>query len=184
MFFDKLSKIEVGINHFFDQFSNPIFDFIAIFTHYLGAKGAIFILIAILLIVSKKYRPIGIVVFFSIGTTAFLTEVLKQIVQRARPFIYDPSLLPLVVEDGYKSFPSGHVAATAAFCFVIIHYFPKLKWYGYGTITIMALSRLYLNVHFLSDVLTSILLAALISYFYTWFADKYLFKNKDKTNKT
>lgn len=98
--------------------------------------------------------------FFAVPGGMLLKVTVKEIVGRARPTFIDP----IVVLTSY-SFPSGHVAGTILFYGVLCAYLVSkiYTWPGRASVvvqslvmvTLVALSRLYLGVHYLSDVLAA-----------------------------
>jgi len=124
------------------------------------------ITIAIVLSISIKNKKINILIWANLGMSALLNQILKRIVQRPRPTEFR-----IIDESGY-SFPSGHSMVSAAFYGFLIYLIYKnvknkyLKW---ALITVLSLliiligtSRIYLGVHYTSDVLAGFLIA--ISY--------------------
>lgn len=99
-------------------------------------------------------------------STAIINRLFKALIERPRPFVADPTLHALTPASGW-SFPSGHASASAALVTVIIIYIwhwhrrplPRTLVIILGIIyaaTIMW-SRVYLHVHFASDVLAGAL---------------------------
>ena len=129
--------------------------------------GAIFLIgLSITLAIIIKNKKIGILIWVNIAISTLLNQILKFIIQRPRPTEFR-----IIDESGY-SFPSGHSMVSAAFYGFLIYLIYKnvknkyLKW---GLITILSLlifligiSRIYLGVHYTSDVLAGFLIA--ISY--------------------
>ncbi|GAB5536187.1 MAG: hypothetical protein Rubg2KO_24360 [Rubricoccaceae bacterium] len=125
------------------------------------------VLVALSLVIAKRFGLAFRVVFAS-GLGGIIVVTLKQIFQRARP------LDQLLAADGF-SFPSGHAFAATVFygmMVVLVWRLTERRWLrvlaaviGPATILAVGLSRVYLNVHYLSDVLAgwSIGLAWLIA---------------------
>ena len=138
-------------------FFTPFFEFIS----FLGYNGFLLILLSFLLIVFKKTRRFGTAMLIGLAIGAFLTNCcLKILIARPRPFSDENSIyyqLWLTVGQNLesdKSFPSGHT--TAAFASMTAVYLignKKISWTAYIFAFLMAVARIYLVVHFPSDVL-------------------------------
>lgn len=129
--------------------------------------GAIVIVgITIILIVSIKNKKIGLSILVNLCTVTSLNLLLKQIVQRQRPTEYR-----IIDETGY-SFPSGHSMVSMAFygfLIYLIYKHIKNKYVKIGLITFLGIliisigiSRIYLGVHYTSDVMAGFFIS--ISY--------------------
>ena len=138
------------------------------FTHftYLGNHGIIQILIALLFLIPKKTRKAGIICIMGLlGTLLFTNLILKNMVARIRPYEVIPGLELLIEKQKDFSFPSGHSAASFIIAEIIYHCFHG--WSGIVALVLaalMAFSRLYVGVHYPSDVLAGALLGLLIGY--------------------
>lgn len=89
---------------------------------------------------------------------------LKSIVRRKRPcHLYKDVEMLIPIPNDY-SFPSGHTTASFACSTVMLYYFPVLGIIGIVYALLTAISRLYLFVHFLSDVTVGILLGSFIGW--------------------
>ena len=185
-----LIDLDLGIDNYIQEhLSNPFFDwFFSTITH-LGDAGIFWILLAVLLLCFRKTRKIGIVMGMAlIFGLIFGNITLKNIFQRPRPFDTPGALLDgdslLISRPGEYSFPSGHT--TASFAAAVGIFLFNKKW-GTPALVLAALiaySRLYVYVHFPSDILGGIVLGtgcALLAYFlWTKFMEKPL---KNKWNK-
>lgn len=119
-----------------------------------GVVGVIVItaIMAALLLLKKQYRRLLIVVT-GVGGAALLNLILKGLFERPRPTLWER----LVVEHGY-SFPSGHAMASAALGLAIIVALWNSRWRWWAVIGaalyigFVGFSRLYLGVHYPSDI--------------------------------
>lgn len=127
----------------------------------LANKGWFWILISLILVACKKTRTIGIAALISIVLGSIVTFFLKLLIARPRPFVEIQGLLPLIQEPTDYSFPSGHTCVSFAAAFVFYKMLPKK--YGIPFLIIAALiafSRMYLGVHYPSDILGGMVVAA------------------------
>lgn len=160
-----LNLIDKGIIDFSANIHNPFLDKIMIFITTLGNVGFIWLLIAGVLIVNKKYRSIGIVVFMAIIIQSILGEgIIKNIVQRERPFLVLENIELIIKAPTSYSFPSGHTAAGMAAAITLLYYFGKKAIPFLVLAILIAFSRVYLYVHYPTDIIGGMLLGALGSY--------------------
>ena len=131
-----------------------------------GHWGVMFIVLALILLIFKKTRMAGVAILVSIAIAGALSEfAIKDLVMRPRPFQMSDTFNAwwqfVGSPDAHSSsFPSGHVAgATAA---MIALAYAARRWYvsllGVLVILAMAIDRMYLQVHFPSDVLAGFIL--------------------------
>ena len=143
------------------DFATPIAKFITNF------GGAIFIIaLTALLVIAIKNKKIGLSIFTNLVIITILNQSLKRILQRPRPTEYR-----IIQETGY-SFPSGHSMISMAFygylIYLIYRYVKNkyIKWISISLLSILicliGISRIYLGVHYTSDVLGGFLIS--ISY--------------------
>ena len=136
----------------------------------LGNAGWIWILLSALLLIPKKTRKIGIISFLSLFASLIVNNLLlKNLVGRIRPYDACQTLLPLVAKPVDASFPSGHTGSSFASAYVMYRYLPKRE--GVAAIVLAALiglSRLYVGVHYPSDVLTGVLTGLWSGYLAKW----------------
>ncbi len=126
----------------------------------LGNAGWFWILLAIVLILVKKTQKTGVTVLLALIIGALVTNIIiKPSVARIRPYEIIEGLERLIRAQKDFSFPSGHSCAAFAAAFVCWNMMPK----RYGALfvilaVLIAGSRLYLGVHYPSDVLGGILI--------------------------
>lgn len=133
--------------------------------------GICLILITTILLIMIKNKKIGMAIAFNLAMETILNLTVKNIFQRPRPIEYR-----LIEETGY-SFPSGHSMASMAFYGFIIYLIYKnvknkyIKWVSIILLSILILSigfsRIYLGVHYTSDVLGGFLLSIAYLMVYT-----------------
>ena len=130
----------------------------------LGNGGAVWIAITAIMICIPKYRKIGIVMGVTFVLNAIVYGlILKPLVARPRPFIQNPAFELLINAPGGFSFPSGHTASSFTVVTTLFCFKHKL-WIPTGILAVLiAFSRLYLYVHFPSDVLAGIVIGITFS---------------------
>lgn len=143
------------------DFATPIAKFITNF------GGAIFLItLTVILFILIKNKKIGLSIFSNLVIITVLNQLLKRILQRPRPTEFR-----IIEETGY-SFPSGHSMVSMAFYGYLIYLIYKyvenryVKWISIVLLSILicsiGVSRIYLGVHYTSDVLGGFLVS--ISY--------------------
>lgn len=161
-FFQLDGKILLWIQEYIrNDFLTPIFKFIT----SLGDEGLIWIVIAVLFLCIKKYRKVGSMVGVSLlGSLLFNNLILKNIVARPRPYRMLENLTILIPEPGEFSFPSGHTSSSFAAGVVLYLMLPKK--YGIPAMILaflIGISRLYVGVHYPTDVLGGMVMGALLA---------------------
>lgn len=137
---------------------------------YLGSGGIFWIVLTILLLIPKRTRKVGIASAIALILAGAVTNlVIKDLVARIRPYEVVEGLQRLIEKPMGYSFPSGHTSASFAAAYAICHYTPSVipkKWGVAAMImaTLIAFSRLYLGVHYPTDVLGGLL----IGLFFGW----------------
>ena len=138
--------------------SDMITPFIQILTR-LGNYGLLWIALSLALMINKDTRKAGKLSLISIALCFLVNNlILKNLVDRDRPYEVLNELKILIERQPDSSFPSGHAANSLASSVVFYKLFKKKKA-KYGVLAaglIMAFSRVYVGVHFLSDVLVGI----------------------------
>lgn len=138
---------------------NDILDPIMICITKLGDAGIFWILLSVVLLCFKKTRKIGLTSTVSLIFSVIFTNcIIKIAVDRIRPFAFDETLNVIISKPIDASFPSGHTSASVAAAVAILFWNRK---YGIPAVILallIAFSRLYLQVHFPTDVLGGLIL--------------------------
>ncbi len=154
----------------------------------LGDAGIFWIAIAIILMLFQKTRRVGLGMGIALILGLLLCNLtLKPLCQRPRPYDYQQEvfgkLIPLIIDRQHDfSFPSGHTIASFEAAGVIM--LNNKKWGITALILacLIAFSRLYLYVHYPTDVLVSIVLGFALALLGNWLShripDRYLLLNK------
>jgi membrane-associated phospholipid phosphatase len=117
----------------------------------------------------RRRLPSGAFAALAAGTLATLAVTgLKDYFERARPPVADPSLNTIGVLPESTSFPSGHAATAFAAAVAVGLLYPRLLKPLLLLAAMVALSRVYLGVHFVTDVVVGSALGAAIGFASGW----------------
>jgi len=122
---------------------------------YIGSQVAVFVITTILFISYGKYNKLKRL-WITLLSTVIITYVLKFIIHRARPLVE-----VLIQKSGY-SFPSGHATAVFSVLPLLDKEFPRLRYIWFALAIILLFSRIYLGVHYPSDVIAGAMVGYLI----------------------
>ncbi|MES2631055.1 MAG: phosphatase PAP2 family protein [Patescibacteria group bacterium] len=155
-------QADQAILQWINQFSSPALD--TFFVAFTQLGGVIVVTLVTLIIFGyllyKKQYPKAVLIAAGVGGVSLLNFILKSVFERSRPDLWTW----IITETNY-SFPSGHSAASAALAMSIVIILWNTKWRSTAIIAgavyvfIIGLSRMYLGVHFPSDVIGGWLLA-------------------------
>jgi len=181
--FDKeIVKLDATGYQFISNFL--ISDFTTLMAKIITRLGGATVLITltIVFLVLIKNKKIGISIVTNLGIITLLNVLLKNIVQRPRPTEFR-----MIQETGY-SFPSGHSMVSMAFygylIYLIYHEIKnkKLKWTLIVLLSILIVtigtSRIYLGVHYTSDVLAGFAISVSYLVVYTSVSKRFMLKGE------
>lgn len=149
-----LNDIDFKILYFIhDNLSCGFMDFLMPKITYLTEMGAVWLLAAILFLVFRKYRA-SIAIAGGMASSLLVGNLLlKHLVARSRPCWTDMAFPMIIDVPKDYSFPSAHSMISFAAAVAIFHYNKKAGIPALVIAALIAFSRLYLFVHFPSDVL-------------------------------
>ncbi len=159
--------MELEILHWFESLHTPILNYIMYVITCLGNAGLVWILLALamLTILPVKYRKVGATVAVGLILSLIMCNlVMKNMFQRVRPFVADPtfeSLFDIFAGIDDWSFPSGHTSASFATAVAVFMWYKKEGGFTLVLAVLISLSRLYLTVHYPTDVLASVVLGSI-----------------------
>lgn len=154
---------------------NFIFDILMPWISSLGNIGIVWISISLALISKKKYRRVGIMCLIALILGTLTGELfLKNVVGRLRPFMSLPDARLLIEKPTSFSFPSGHTTSSFAAAAVLAGNFKRYRIPVFGLAGLIAFSRMYLLVHYPSDILGGIILGIICARIAMKIGKKYL----------
>ena len=152
--FTQFTQLEFKLLDWFARtFHSDFLDVIMPYVSHIANWGLIWVLLAVALMVKKETRKTGLAVAIALLFSMLLSDyLLKPYIARLRPFELNPSIQLLIPPPNGFSFPSGHTQSSFAAASALRR---NSKWLGIAALTLATLigfSRLYLSVHFVSDV--------------------------------
>ena len=159
-----MEELELAILHGIQALHAPALDAAMSMLSLAGSHALIWFVIAAALLARKTTRHAGVAAVVSIVLTEIAVVFLKPIFMRPRPFMVDPNAALIIDPPGDWSFPSGHTAVACACAVAIAMALGNKQWRIWLPIAalaaLMAFSRLYLFVHWPTDVLAGAVLGA------------------------
>ena len=155
-------QLLVAIQGLHMSWLNPI---VSVYTK-LGDAGILWIALSLLMLIWKPTRRAGALALCAMILGLLVTNItIKPLVERARPWL-DWPIVPLVTEKDPNSFPSGHTCAAFAAGMSWARTLPW-RWGRIAAVVLavcMGLSRLYVGVHYPTDVLVGAIIGALCAW--------------------
>lgn len=164
-------NVDVAVYQFVDSIMNPVLDVIMTFITHLGdTPGIIWWVLGIGLLIPKKTRKLGILLFAGLLIASLINNVaLKNLIERPRPYNLDPSVWTnagyeyvwpgLIDKSSSWSFPSGHTSTSIGAGFaLLLGCFKNKKHLAVGIPAfilslLIGFSRIYVHVHYPTDVI-------------------------------
>jgi undecaprenyl-diphosphatase len=159
-----LSGIDTRIFQFINKvWANPAFNVIMPFISELGTGEAIFLVSVLCYILRRKKDKgaLAILLFVGLTVTYYIVSSVKGIVERPRPFTLIPDANLFAIEKSF-SFPSNHAASAFMAATILSEFFGSWRAGLFFVAGLIGYSRVYLGVHFLSDVVAGAVIGILI----------------------
>lgn len=168
-----------------DTFASPVMDMIMPKITVLGNAGIVWIVMSVCMIMTKKYRKTGILCLAGMFIGLIIGNgILKNVVMRERPCWIRADYPLLIPSPKDYSFPSGHTQASVIAAIIITLEHRKFGWVVIPLAVAIAFSRLYLYVHFPTDVMGGLVIGSAIgvlTYIYGNKLIKYIEKKRGIT---
>ncbi len=154
-----ISNADWTILRTLQQLRNPFLDVLVPIITFFGNAGWLWIAIGIAFLCYRPYRKQGIFLLAGLLLGLIIGNgILKNLVARPRPCWLDPSVSLLIGTPHDYSFPSGHTLSSFIAATVLTKSARPIAIFAWVMASLIALSRLYLFVHFPTDVLFGALL--------------------------
>lgn len=161
-----LKKLDRKITYFMQyKLSNPLLDKIMLFFTYMGNFCSLWILFILAFYFGGEKRYAYLMVIALLVTNAVNNGLLKAMFRRKRPFEQYEDITIFINDPYGSSFPSGHSATSFSAAVVIAAFHPIIGAIALFVAAGVAVSRLYLRVHFFTDVLCGVITGTLCSIF-------------------
>lgn len=165
-----MESLEFSFLFWIQDLHTPLLDQVMVGLSFLGNAGWLWIVIGVGLFCIKKTRPCGAAVLLSLAVGFLIGNcLLKNMVARSRPcWIMNQEIMLLIPVPRDYSFPSGHTLAGIEASLSILFFYRKWGMAALILAGFIGFSRLYLFVHFPTDVLAGAVLGAGIAIFVHW----------------
>lgn len=159
-----ITNIDIQILHgIHDALHGPVLDAVMVFFTRLGDAGFIWLALAAALLINKKTRVYGLAMLLALAVEFLVINLgLKNLTARPRPFLIDPTLATTLINLPQSwSFPSGHTGSSFAAAVALCLFPWRRTWVRALPLLLAAVisfSRLYLGVHYPTDVLFGLII--------------------------
>lgn len=169
------------LNYIREHLRNGFLDNVMPIVTMLGNMGIFWVAVALIISAKAKYRRCSITMLAGMVIGVIIGNlIIKNIIQRDRPCWINEIENMLIANPQDFSFPSGHTMSSFIAATILFHYDKRLGIPSFGAAILIAFSRLYLYVHFPSDIIGGALLGIVIACMTISATDRYIF-DKHKT---
>jgi undecaprenyl-diphosphatase len=139
-------------------------DAVAVALSYIGSYGAVWIVLAFVAAIVLRRPSLFALVIVTVPLADLVALGLKQATGRERPYLVHPEPEPLMRSSLELAFPSGHAATSFAGATLLAFAVPGLAWPLLALAAAICWSRVYVGVHWPSDVLAGAVLGAALAF--------------------
>lgn len=148
-----------------NNFTSPLMDGFMTKITSIGNAGCVWIVIGLILVLSNRYRKYGVMLIGALLLSYLIGNLgMKPLIARERPYNFNEAITLLIDAPIDYSFPSGHTMTSFAAATILYYMNEKLGVAAYALAVTIAFSRLYLYVHYPSDVLSGMVIGIILSY--------------------
>jgi len=136
----------------------------------------LFGLLIVLILIKERRRKLILPLVLTLIASIVISFILKVTFMRQRPFGLVKEIFLLHLPD--YSFPSSHAVTIFSVLPILNKEFSKLNWFWFVFSCLIAFSRFYFQVHYLSDVILGAVIGYIIGLSFVWLEEKYCFGEK------
>mgnify|MGYP003300301947 CR=1 FL=1 len=165
-------KLEIMFLNYLQTLRNPFLDQLMLVITTLGDKKGIWLFIIFLLLLFKKTRKTGIIALAALILEVIIGEnIFKGLFRRTRPFEVNQAIELIVKKPRSFSFPSGHTGSSFAVASAVFFAGEREMARGMFILAcLIAFSRMYLYVHYPSDIIGGIIVGVFVGYIINYIA--------------
>ncbi len=150
--------MELEILHVIQSWHTDWLSDVMIFVSTIGNQGLCWIVLSLVLVLIPRTRKCGLMMMAAMALTYLVGNVfLKNVIARPRPFYVDNSVALLIPSPSEYSFPSGHTMNGFAAATVLFFHYRKAGVAALLLAATIAFSRMYLFVHYPTDIIGGII---------------------------